>query len=220
MALHLGSEKNWESWVEDIYSQEFETMLKAEAEISNLANEFFAKSENFPFVKTRPKSLSSLVEKVHRKLDDADDNVKNFVSKRTLVRNLFSNKNGISDLIGLRLIFLRFPHIEPIRVDFITNFLVGKHGFKTLVLNDVKSGGVGYNAIHFKLQFPEDYDSINLEVQCMGIVQHLWMESEHNLLYKQEKSLSDEQMKYMKGLYSHLSGVLQEIESILFLAWD
>ncbi len=87
MVLHLGSGENWESWVEDIYSKKFETMLKAEAEISSLTNEFFTKSE-------------------------------------------------------------------------------------------------------------------------------------HNLLYKQEKSLSDEQMKYMKGLYGHLSGVLQEIESILFLAWE
>ncbi|MHB1439716.1 MAG: RelA/SpoT domain-containing protein [Cuniculiplasma sp.] len=188
--------------------------------ISDLTNDFFIKRDDFPFVKTRPKSLSSLIGKVHRKLDDGDKNVKNYVSEENLIENLFSNKSGISDLVGLRMIFLRFPNIEPIRVDFITNFLVGEHGFKTAVMDDRKSGGTGYKAIHFKLQFPEKYASINLEIQCMGIVQHLWMESEHNLLYKQEKSLSDEQMKYMKELYSHLSGVLEEIESILFLAWE
>ena len=115
---------------------------------------------------------------------------------------------------------MRFPNIEDIRVKFITNFLVGKHGFTTSVMDDTKSGGSGYRASHFKLQFPKKYSYINLEVQCMGIVQHLWMESEHNLLYKQETSLSNEHIEYMKGLYSHLSGVLQEIESILFLAWE
>ncbi len=213
-------EDGWESWVEDVYSKKFESILKAEAVISGLTEEFFAKREDFPFVKTRPKSLSSFIEKIQRKIDDGDENARNFVSERSLVENLFSNRSGISDLVGLRLIFLRFPSIEPIRVDFITNFLVGEHGFKTSVMDDVKSGGTGYRAIHFKLQFPEEYEGINLEVQCMGIVQHLWMESEHNLLYKQERSLSEDQMKYMKGLYSHLSGVLQEIESILFLAWD
>lgn len=216
----MGSENSWETWVKDIYSSKHKTILEAEAEISNLAYEFFAKGENFPFVKTRPKSLPSLIEKVHRKLSADDDDIKNFVSKQKLAENLFSNKSGISDLVGIRLIFLRFPNIEPIRVEFITNFLVGKCGFTTSVMDDFKSGATGYKAVHFKLQFPERYGCINLEVQCMGIVQYLWMESEHNLLYKQEKSLSSEQMEYMKGLYGHLSGVLQEIESILFLAWE
>ncbi len=192
------SQDEWESWVERTYSKKFEILLKAEAVISDLTNEFFIKRDDFPFVRTRPKSLSLLIGKVHRKLDDGDKNVRNYVSEENLIENLFSNKSGISDLVGLRMIFLKFPNIEPIRVDFITNFLVGEHGFKTVVMDDRKSGGTGYKAIHFKLQFPEKYANINLEIQCMGIVQHLWMESEHNLLYKQERSLSDEQMKYMQ----------------------
>ncbi len=216
----MGSKDKWESWGKDTYSKRFKILLEAEAEISGLAEEFFASREDVPFVKTRPKSLPSLLGKVHRKLREGDEKITDFVSQESLSDNLFVNKKGISDLVGLRLIFLRFPNTEPIRVNFITNFLVREHGFKALVMNDVKSNESGYKAFHFKLQFPKKYDSINLEIQCMGIVQHLWMESEHNLLYKQEKSLSKEQLEYMKGLYNHLSGVLREIESILFLAWD
>lgn len=155
------SKDNWESWIGSLYAEKFGTIQEAEAYVSVLANEFFAITEDAPFIKTRPKSLPSLTEKIHRKLAAGDDNIKNFVSKQILVKELFSNESGISDLIGLRLIFLRFPNTEQIRVDFITNFLVGKHGFKASVLDDVKIGENGYKAIHFKLQFPEKYDGIN-----------------------------------------------------------
>ena len=87
-------------------------------------------------------------------------------------------------------------------------------------MNDIKNETSGYKAFHFKLQFPQKHDKINLEIQCMGIMQHLWMEAEHNLLYKQSKSLSADQISYMKGLYQHLSSMLQEVESMLFLPWE
>lgn len=64
MVLYLVSKNSWETWVKDIYTSKYKTIFGAEAYISNLAHEFFAKEENLPFVKTRPKSLPSLIKKV------------------------------------------------------------------------------------------------------------------------------------------------------------
>lgn len=213
-------EQQWEPWVKDLYTKKFYSFLKAEAHISDLTDDFFRDKSDAPFVKTRPKSLSSFTEKVQKKLDEKSGNILKFVSDEKQVKNLFFDKRGIGDLVGMRLIFLRYPDVEYLRTDFITNFLVGKHGFIGSALNDIKNETNGYKAFHFKLQFSEEHDNINLEIQCMGIMQHLWIEAEHNLLYKQSKTLSADQISYMKGLYQHLSSMLQEVESMLFLPWE
>ena len=212
--------QDWQPWVRKLYSQKFDSFLKAEAYISDLTDNFFRDKSDGPFIKTRIKSQSSFIEKVQRKLDEKNRNILKFVVGEEHVKNLFFDKKGIGDLVGMRLIFLRFPDIEYLRTNFVTNFLVRNHKFIGLTMNDINKETSGYKAFHFKLQFLQKHDKINLEIQCMGIMQHLWMEAEHNLLYKQSKSLSADQINYMKGLYQHLSSMLQEVESMLFLPWE
>ena len=212
--------QDWQLGVRDLYSLNFDSFLKAEAYISDLTDNFFRDKSDGPFIKTRIKSQSSFIEKVQRKIDEKNGDILEFVAGGEHVKNLFFDKKGIGDLIGMRLIFLRFPDIEDLRTNFVTNFLVRKHGFIGSTMNDIKNETSGYKVFHFKLQFPQKHYKFNLEIQCMGIMQHLWMEAEHNLLYKQSKSLSADQISYMKGLYQHLSSMLQEVESMLFLPWE
>ena len=112
-----------------LYSQKFDSFLKAEAYLSDLTDNFFRDKSDAPFVKTRPKSLSSFIEKVQKKLDEKSESILEFVAGEEHVKNLFFDKKGIGDLVGMRLIFLRFPDIEYLRTNFVTNFLVGEHGF-------------------------------------------------------------------------------------------
>ena len=100
-------EQQWEPWVKDLYMKKFDSFLKAEAHISDLTDDFFRYKSDAPFVKTRPKSLSSFTEKVQKKLDEKSGNILKFVSGEERVKNLFFDKRGIWNLIGMRLIY--FP---------------------------------------------------------------------------------------------------------------
>ena len=87
-------ERQWEPWVKDLYTKKFDSFLKAEAHISDLTDNFFRDKSDVPFVKTRPKSLSSFTEKVQKKLDEKSGNILKFVSDEKQVKNLFLLKEG------------------------------------------------------------------------------------------------------------------------------
>ena len=112
-------EQHWESWVKDLYTNKFDSFLKAEAHISDLTDDFFRYKSDAPFVKTRPKSLSSFTEKVQKKLDEKSGNILKFVSGEERVKNLFFDKRGRGDLVGMRLIYFPYEILTDNRVSLM-----------------------------------------------------------------------------------------------------
>ncbi len=112
-------EQQWEPWVKDLYTKKFYSFLKAEAHISDLTDDFFRDKSDAPFVKTRPKSLSSFTEKVQKKLDEKNGDILKFVSDEGHVKNLFFDKRGIGDLVGMRLIYFPYEILRDNRVSLM-----------------------------------------------------------------------------------------------------
>ena len=113
-------EQHWESWVKDLYTNKFDSFLKAEAHISDLTDDFFRYKSDAPFVKTRPKSLSSFTEKVQKKLDEKSGNILKFVSGEERVKNLFFDKRGRGDLVGMRLIYFPCSLLSVLKAGSVT----------------------------------------------------------------------------------------------------
>ena len=118
---------------------------------------------------------------------------------------------------------LIFPHIEDydlVHDTFVTNYLVRLHKFRVSQGRDVKNRASGYTSIHSHVLVPLKQEGKNyaipLEIQLNSEMMNVWMEKQHELIYKaQEINLRTGQ--YLPEPYSILAELTGLLEKIIFL---
>ena len=174
--------------------------------------------DNTPRVISRIKSVDSTVEKIKRKIPTGDQ-FETWITKQEFEKILFDER-GIGDFIGIRLIFPRVEDYGSVHDTFVTNYLVRDHKFKVTHGRDIKNRTSGYTSVHSHVLVPfkqkgKNYE-IPLELQLNSEMMNVWMEKQHELIYKaQEINLKTEQ--YLPELYSILADLTGLLEKMIFL---
>jgi len=198
-----------------LFSQALEKAEKLSNDKKQLKSLF---PDNTPRVISRIKSEDSTVEKIKKKIP-IENQFKSWIKKQEFKKILFDER-GIGDLIGIRLIFPRVEDYDSVHNVFVTNYLVRGHKFKVAQGRDIKNRASGYTSIHSHVFVPlkqkgENYE-IPLEIQLNSEMMNVWMEKQHELIYKsQEINLKTEQ--YLPELYSILADLTGLLEKMIFL---
>lgn len=204
------------------YEDSFELFTSALQLVESSCDEIVLSNlfpNNVPRLVSRMKSPKSIMEKVKAKIGTEQD-FKKWITNSDFKSILFDNK-GIGDTIGIRLIFPYVNNYDSMIDIFVSNYLVREKGYRVIKRKDVKSRKSGYNSVHSHVMVPIKYKGITndvpLEIQITSEMRNVWMEVQHNLLYKnKEESILNK--KYLEELYSILSSIIDSAGKITFLA--
>lgn len=159
-------------------------LMEVETKLKVLYEEFNNQHQRNPFesIKTRIKSVMSILEKLNRK---------------GLPLTLESIENNLNDIAGVRVI-CSFP--EDIYV--VANLLASQDDIRVLETRDyIKNPKPnGYRSLHQILEIPiflsTEKKYMRVEVQYRTIAMDFWASLEHKLQYK--KNIPESQAKFLK----------------------
>lgn len=165
---------------------------------------------NYPVLRTAEKTCRNLIHlllsgmdglettKVLSRLKDRDECVKKFQRKYQAKleeeKTLYSIREHITDLIGIRVICLYESDIHKVVAGLSSNFQVLNVTDKTSELEE-KEDRFGYKGMHLDIGLSQDrggfpeYEKLmgfQFEVQIRTIVQDAWSEIDHKLKYKKD----------------------------------
>ena len=135
----------------------------------------------------------------------------------------FAQPEDMTDFAGLRVICYLRQDKEIVAGLLHDNFKVTKREDKSLDLGPDK---IGYNAIHLDAMFRDDraslpehqrYKGLKFEIQITTILQHVYAQIGHDLLYKPSSVLPYEIQDSINKTSAELEGLDEKFERIM---WD
>lgn len=156
------------------------------AKLQILNNEFKRNNERNPIenIKSRVKSLDSIVDKMNRKGIP--------LTTGAMIRE-------VKDIAGVRVVC---PFISDVYQ--VANMLVNQQDIELLVVKDYikKPKENGYRSLHMIIMvdvyFSDHKDQVPIELQFRTIAMNFWASTEHQLRYKKEREFTDEMQAELK----------------------
>lgn len=172
------------------------------AKLQILNNEFKNNHERNPIenIKSRVKSMDSIVEKMQRK---------------GIPLTMNSMMREIKDIAGVRVIC---PFISDVYQ--VANMLVNQQDVELVTVKDYikKPKENGYRSLHMILMvdvyFSDHKDRVPIEIQFRTIAMNFWASTEHQLRYKKDRIFSEElqdKLKNCADLMAQADAQMQEI---------
>ena len=156
------------------------------AKLQILNNEFKNNHERNPIenIKSRVKSMDSIVEKMKRK---------------GIPLTMNSMMREIKDIAGVRVIC---PFISDVYQ--VANMLVNQQDVELVTVKDYikKPKENGYRSLHMILMvdvyFSDHKDRVPIEIQFRTIAMNFWASTEHQLRYKKDREFTDDMQQELK----------------------
>ncbi len=174
------------------------TIYKDYCEYLSSALEDLLKKGDYKYhIKYRIKTQKSLLEKIERKLKDGIE---------------YKHVDDIEDIVGIRIVF----YTEADRKKFL-RYLKKWFG-KTSVISEV-NGKHGYSSTHLigkfgekksKLSGHEQYKNLKCEIQLTLILEHVWAEAEHDVLYKTSTDIKKRNTSYFENLELRMENIMSQ----------
>ena len=183
------------------------------AKLQILNNEFKNNHERNPIenIKSRVKSLDSIIDKMKRKGIPLTTN---------------AMKREIKDIAGVRVIC---PFISDVYQ--VANMLVNQADVEIVTIKDYikKPKENGYRSLHMivlvDVYFSDHKDKVPIEIQFRTIAMNFWASTEHQLRYKKSRIFTEEMQQELKKCadimadaddkmqnLANVSGIVQSIE--------
>lgn len=156
------------------------------AKLQILNNEFKRNHERNPIenIKSRVKSLESIIDKMNRKGIP--------LTTGAMLRE-------VKDIAGVRVVC---PFISDVYQ--VANMLVNQRDIELLVIKDYikKPKENGYRSLHMivmvDVYFSDHKDQVPIELQFRTIAMNFWASTEHQLRYKKDREFTDEMQAELK----------------------
>lgn len=158
-------------------------MMEIETKLKVLNEEYSIQHDRNPIsaIKTRLKSVSSIIEKLNR---------------RGIQPSIENIENELFDIAGIRVI-CSFPD----DVYTIAAALLQQDDVKLILMKDyIKNPKPnGYRSLHMIVEIPiflaQEKKFMKVEIQLRTIAMDFWASSEHQLCYKKDNEFTDEMQK-------------------------
>ena len=183
------------------------------AKLQILNNEFKNNHERNPIenIKSRVKSLDSIIDKMKRK---------------GIPLTINAMKREIKDIAGVRVVC---PFISDVYQ--VANMLVNQADVELVTIKDYikKPKENGYRSLHMivlvDVYFSDHKDKVPIEIQFRTIAMNFWASTEHQLRYKKSRVFTEEMQRELKKCadimadaddkmqnLANVSGIVQPIE--------
>lgn len=106
--------------------------------------------------------------------------------------------DDVEDIIGLRLVC-----VYPLDVELVLNFLQDLHtnGFFSYYESELQQTETGYRAYHVNVALSDiSLNDYKCEIQVLSMLEEAWSYKAHELIYKPDEAVTQEQKEYVKTL--------------------
>ena len=154
---------------------------------------------------SRVKEAKSLEDKLQKRAINYESDIQNI--------------RDIKDLVGGRILLIRWRDIELVKETLDENFYIREqtqHPKEEQNANSRKSRFQGYNALHFyltrRIAKDDQYSDLVIEIQLMSLMMYAWSQLEHDFGYK---PLNGELSENVRSILEAIKGLANVQELLL-----